>query len=88
MENIITWLGIVIIFGIAIFIMFFKYIIYGILILLSGAVIFALKKLGFISETIGNILLIGLIGFVAISFVGNYVKKRFTKSREKDKTQQ
>lgn len=51
MENILVW--------IAIFIMFFKYIIFGIFVLLLGVIIFALKKLGFVSETIANVLFIG-----------------------------
>jgi len=88
MENIILWIGIIFVIVIATFIMFFKYIIYGLMILLSGGIIFTLKKLGFVSETIGNYLLIGLIGFVIISFISSYVKKYFTKHREENQGRQ
>jgi hypothetical protein len=86
MENILVWIGIILILGLAIFILLFRYIIYGTLILFTGILIFALKKLGFISDYIGTFLSLGLIalifGFIIYHFVkmGGSIKSKKIKS--------
>jgi type VI protein secretion system component VasK len=82
MEITLLLLGILLLIGLAVFVIFYKYIFRGIMVLFFGAIIFIGGKIGIISDVMTNILMGVLIGIVALFFLGHFVWKWLKNSRK------